>query len=99
MKSGELRVRTQKCSLCEWTMPSQFEMQAEVEAAFIGHVTSNDYACIKANLVPIPGTENAPIGKVVDALQLIIDEYKLPLQVELSEPALVQLPDAKCGHC
>ena len=101
MKVGELRVRTQKCSLCEWTMPSWFETPEEVKAAFMGHVTTRfdgKWPCSKAILVPIPGAADAPVGKVAAILQSICENHGLPLQVTSAASALIQTPDSKCGH-
>ena len=71
MKSGTLRVRTQKCSLCDWTMPSWFDTPEEVKAAFIGHRTSIA-SCIQASLVHIPESEDAPVTEMEAKIHKLI---------------------------
>lgn len=99
MKTGQIRVRTKKCSLCEWTMPSWLEAQTEVDAAFYGHVStkiSGEYPCMKAEIVPIYGSENAPLAKVAAFVQALADKHDLPIKVT---PDPAQIADSKCGHC
>jgi hypothetical protein len=97
MKLGELRVRTQKCSLCDWTMPSWLETPEEIKAAFIGHRTSVA-DCAQAKLISIEGAESVLLKSVAARLQSVCSEHGMPLTVTAAEPSLIQTPDSKCGH-
>ena len=82
-------------------MPAWFETLEEIKAAFIGHITTKGaggYACSKAKLVPIHGSENAPLGRVASMLQSVCEAHSLPVKVEPVPSALIQTPDSKCGH-
>jgi hypothetical protein len=83
-------------------MPSWFETPEEVKAAFIGHVTTKvagEFVCGKAELIPIYGAGEAPVGRVASALQSLCNEHGLNMQVSAEPACLIQEVDSKCGHC